>query len=178
MRHGAIKRAWSFRDDIEEPLLAEGRMQAREAGLQLRGTEFEAVFCSPYKRAEETCRIVLHAMGTPKTPVRVDERLRERDFKGIYGTSFSDGLNRELYDPNSDYSVQHGVETLDAMEERVEEFLYDVKGSFPNGNILVVAHAALGLVFQAEVYGWPESGCLLDKYKPLQHGEIMKLMLK
>ena len=167
-----------FYDDKEEPLIALGRMQALDAGRKLRelGVKFDAIYCSTYDRARETCRIALVEMGMEKRFVRYDFRLEERKFDGLWGRTISREEYRALFDYTSDLAEQLGVETLEKMEDRARWFMRDVRMRNPNGNVLVFAHGALGLVFRAVAYGRPESGSLFD-FELLKNGEIMKLVL-
>ena len=168
-----------YYDDSDEPLIAQGRLQAWETGQSLKniGVKFDAVYCSPYRRAKETCQIALHSMQMANHYVRYDERLVERNFKGLYGQQFSDDLNHLLYDYTSECSEQYGVETLERLEDRARWFMRDVRARYPNGNILVFSHGALGLAYRAVVNGRPESGSLYD-FNLLKNGEVMKLVLK
>ncbi len=181
VRHG---RSYSnlekcYYDDSEESLIAEGRMQAWNAGYQLKktGVKFDSIYCSPYVRAKETCQIALHEMGLGNCTVWHDSRLRERDFLGVYGKPFSRELNRELYDYTSEYSEKHGVETLERLENRARSFMNNIKSRHPNGNVLVFSHGVLGLAFRAVAEGRPKSGNLCD-LGMLKFGEIMKLVLE
>lgn len=168
----------SYYDDSDEPLIAQGRLQAWEAGRKLKnlGIKFDAIYCSPYARAKETCRIALVEMGMPNIYVRYDSRLEERHFDGLYDKLFSQELNRELYDYTSERSEEYGVETLETLEDRARWFMHDIRTIYPNGNILVFAHGALGLAYRAVVCGRPASGSLFD-FELLKNGEIMKLVL-
>lgn len=167
-----------FYDDSKEPLIALGRAQAADAGRKLKkaSVRFDAIYCSPYERAKETCRIALMEMGLKDYPVRYDARLVERDFGELYGRTVSERHYRELYDYTSERSEIDGVETLEKLEDRARWFMHDVRTLYPDGNVLVFAHGALGLAYRAAVYGRPESGSLFD-FELLKNGEIMRLVL-
>ena len=180
VRHGRAENnlADCFYDDSDDPLIAEGRMQAYNAGRTLKrlGVKFDAIYCSPYRRAKETCRIALVEMGLANSLVRYDSRLAERSYEGLYDKVITKVQYRERYNYVSDYSEQVGVETLEKLEDRARWFLRDVRQTYPNGNVLVFAHGALGLAYRAVVEGRPESGTLYD-FNLLKNGEIMKLTL-
>ena len=167
-----------FYDDKEEPLIALGRMQALDAGRKLRklGVKFDAIYCSTYERARETCRIALVEMGMEKRYVRYDYRLEERRFDGLWGQTISHDDYRALFDYTSERAEQLGVETLEKLEDRARWFMRDMRARYPDRNVLVFAHGALGLAYRAVVYGRPESGSLFD-FELLKNGEIMKLTL-
>ena len=68
--------------DVDVPLTAEGRRQAREAGRYLAAATvppFDAVYVSPYRRTRETADLVLEGFATHPTPV-IEERIREKEF--------------------------------------------------------------------------------------------------
>ena len=167
-----------FYDDSDEPLITEGRMQAWEAGHTLKelGIKFDGIYCSPYRRARETCQIALHEMGMAGRHVRFDERLEERKFNGLFDKTISREHYRELYDYNVDRSIQYGVESLEQLEYRATWFLSDMKMRHQNGTIVAFSHGVIGLAFRAVVCGRPESGSLYD-FELLKNGEIMKLLV-
>ena len=76
--------------DTDVPLSALGERQAAALGRWTAEQDDRptVVWVSPYVRAQETARIALEAGGLD-LPVRVDERLREREF-GVL-----DGLTRK-----------------------------------------------------------------------------------
>ncbi len=66
--------------DADVPLSDTGAEQSRALGDGLRALPArpDAVWCSPYLRAQETARIALESAGLD-LPIRVDERLRDRE---------------------------------------------------------------------------------------------------
>jgi probable phosphoglycerate mutase len=92
VRHGET--AWSAegrhtgRTDI--PLTAHGRERAVELGKFLAGTKFQAVLCSPMRRARETCEIA----GYGDIAV-VDPGLMEWDY-GVYEGRTSQEIQAEI----------------------------------------------------------------------------------
>jgi len=86
--------------DIDTPLSELGRRQARALGLWFGELPSErrpqVVLCSPYIRARETARLLLHAAGISGNSVRLrfDERLREKEARRIVlKLKASDGLS-------------------------------------------------------------------------------------
>lgn len=72
--------------DADVPLSGRGRRQSAALGRLLASLPVErrpqSVWCSPYARARETARIALgtaRRLGMAEVPVRIDERLRDRD---------------------------------------------------------------------------------------------------
>ena len=92
MRHGET--VWSLsgqhtgRTDL--PLTAHGRERAVVLGKYLAGTKFQAVLCSPLRRARETCEIA----GYGGVAV-LDDGLMEWDY-GIYEGRTSQEIQAEI----------------------------------------------------------------------------------
>jgi broad specificity phosphatase PhoE len=59
VRHGETEWSASLRHTgrTDIPLAPEGRERARELASELAGEEFDRVFCSPLRRARETCEL-------------------------------------------------------------------------------------------------------------------------
>lgn len=68
--------------DHQVPLTELGREQARAVGRWLGGRPAThrptAVVSSPYRRAQETARLILDTAGLPAVPITVDERLGDQ----------------------------------------------------------------------------------------------------
>ena len=66
-----------------------GEQEAERAGLLLKetGCEFDMCFTSELRRATETLRIVLSAMGLNGLPIRQSWRLNERHYGALEGIS-------------------------------------------------------------------------------------------
>ncbi|NLF25644.1 MAG: histidine phosphatase family protein [Deltaproteobacteria bacterium] len=72
----------------DEPLTAQGIVEAERLGRWLADRGIDRIFSSPQRRAYETAKIVAQSLPG-RIEVRTDERLREMDF-GIF-----EGLNLE-----------------------------------------------------------------------------------
>jgi len=138
MRHGETE--WSLsgqhtsRTDI--PLTEKGRERAEVLRNYLKGTEFDAVFVSPMKRARETCAIA----GFADRAV-VDDDLREWDY-GIYEGKTTAQIRAEV--PN--WSVWKDPiidgETAEHVGERADAMIARALGSAPaGGKVALFAHA-------------------------------------
>jgi probable phosphoglycerate mutase len=138
MRHGETE--WSLsgqhtsRTDI--PLTEKGRERAEVLRNYLKGTEFDAVFVSPMKRARETCAIA----GFADRAV-VDDDLKEWDY-GIYEGKTTAQIRAEV--PN--WSVWKDPiidgETAEHVGERADAMIARALGSAPaGGKVALFAHA-------------------------------------
>lgn len=77
-----------FAGVLDVDLTAFGRLQARQAGNDLRkkGVKFDAVYVSHMKRARQTCEIALaesQALKSPDIVPQIDHRISEKSF-GIF----------------------------------------------------------------------------------------------
>lgn len=162
-----------FYNDEEAELTDLGRIQAAKVGCDLKhlGIDFKIIFCSPYKRAMETCRIACERADMNYALVIVDDQISERKFDGLVGTRATRKQHRALYYYDSEESAKCGVESLEDLENRAREFIIKVSQNYPDSNILVFSHGAFGLAFRAVIEGRPKSGYLFD-YKLLKNGEI------
>ena len=166
VRHGQSEAnlcKW-FYDDAEAELTLKGKVQAAEAGESIKklGVRFAAVYCSPYRRAKNTCMITLESASLESREIIYDDRLMERQFDGLFGKEFTKEQYIELYNYGSDLSERLGVETLDQLEARARDFVDEVKTRYDSGNILVFSHGVLGLAVETVVNGRPASGSMYD----------------
>ena len=119
------------------PLGALGRMQACRTAVWLREMPFEAVWCSPLRRAVETARFC-------SNDVRILPDLREMDCGDWDGLDFDEIQRRwpEVYAARGrDLSIpMPNGESADAVRERAERALRQIL-SETTGDVLVVAHS-------------------------------------
>src|SRR5258707_1259652 len=138
MRHGETE--WSLsgqhtsRTDI--PLTEKGRERAEVLRDYLKGTNFDAAFTSPMKRARETCAIA----GFANQAV-VDSNLKEWDY-GIYEGKTTAQIRAEVpgwsvwKDPIIDgETAEHVGERADAMIARA------LASASAGGKVALFAHA-------------------------------------
>jgi broad specificity phosphatase PhoE len=155
-RTGADRVAVPARDpDVE--LSTTGREQATAVGTALSGmTEGErptAVWVSPYRRAQQTAELALAAAGL-ELPVRVDERLRDREL-GVLDTLTSQGVEH-LHPEEAErrrflgkfYYRPPGGEAWTDLALRVRSALRDLDDA-DDERVLVVCHDAVIMLFRA-----------------------------
>ena len=98
--------------DMDVPLSDLGRAQAEALGTWFAGVDPDVVVTSPYRRAVDTARLALDAAGAVDRPLRLDERLREREF-GILDRLTRAGHSYGQYvSPDDAYLVARGLRTL------------------------------------------------------------------
>ena len=134
--------------DADTPLSDRGFEQADALGRPLATSAPEAVWCSPYLRARQTADRALEAAGLTR-PVRVDERLRDREL-GILDRLTATGV-RNRY-PGEDarraqlgkfYYRPPGGESWVDVALRLRSWLADVVPLEPGSTTLVVTHDAV-----------------------------------
>ncbi len=190
VRHGEAETNLdnTFMDDWDSPLTSKGCLQAADTALSLRQArvQFDAVYCSPYKRAQETCHIITqNAFCDQSEKIITDERLRERGFTGLYGKLISQEHWVELWDYESRMAKYDKIELLTEMDDRANDFLSDLKRKYAKhdkgksgglANILIVAHAGIGLVLRAAIEGRPANNHLFS-YHMLENGEYIRYQI-
>jgi len=174
VRHGAT----SWNDNIDEngnknpryqgrkdlSLNEKGILQAKEVAQKLEGIKFDEVFCSPLKRAKETCEIICD------NDIIFDERIIERDFGELTGKTKKDFDYAGFWNLGSKQNYQ-GAETIKDVETRVFNFLDEIKKD-SDKNILVVAHSGIGRIMMSYFYGVPKDGNYL-KFD-ITNGQVVK----
>jgi len=177
---GALRIAVPARDaDVE--LSDRGRGQAKDLGRRL-ATEpvVDAVWVSPYRRAQETAAIALSAAGWDRSP-RVDERLRDREL-GILDALTGRGV-RELHPDEAErrrwlgkyYYRPPGGESWADVALRVRSLVPDLGTS--GERVLVVAHDAVIWLFRAVLERIEERPLLdLAAADPIRNASITRLV--
>ena len=125
----------------DAPLNDTGREQAKEAGKQVKGVTFDAVFASPLDRAIETASIIGHCN---REDVLVDKRIIEVDF-GRYEMKkyYLLGLRMSLYWALPEiFKAPRSVESIESMVNRSSEFLRELSEKNYN-NVLIVCHGGI-----------------------------------
>lgn len=166
VRHGQSE--WNKKNlftgwrDVE--LTEQGRTEAREAGelMKAAGLEFDMAFTSALKRAQETNRLALDALGQSGIPVVENEALNERDYGDLAGLNKDDAREKwgeeQVHIWRRSFDVPPpGGESLKMTAERVlpyfeAEILPKVLGG---KRVLVAAHgnSLRALVMQLDKLG-------------------------
>jgi uncharacterized phosphatase len=138
VRHGQTD--WNLEKRIQGstdiPLNRLGRAQAAETGLKLTGTRWDAVVTSPLVRALETARIIAGELDHPAP--RIVPELTERHHGDIEGLTFAERQTRF-----PDGSVVPGLETRQAVLDRVLPALERLATTHPAGELVVVCHGGV-----------------------------------
>ncbi|MDR0850343.1 MAG: histidine phosphatase family protein [Christensenellaceae bacterium] len=162
VRHGQT--AWNVlgkkqgQSDIE--LNAVGEEQAKELGIKLQNAKFDLVYTSPLKRTKRTAEIILQYNGFGGC-VTEDVRIIERDFGEFEGLTDGEFDFGAFYDINALQKFER-AESAFEVEDRVFEFLDELKLNQHNKIILIVGHGAANCAVCAYFWGRPKSGKYID----------------
>lgn len=153
VRHGET--AWNaeqrVQGQLDIPLNATGRWQARALGAALAGTQFDAVVSSDLLRAVETAQLSIESNGVLPAPtgeIETTANLRERHygkFQGLkyveaqqqFPSDFAAHLERHL-----DFAYGSG-ESLQAFAMRASEVMNKLAEQHKSQRVLVVTHGGV-----------------------------------
>ena len=136
------------------PLSPIGKKQAAKTGALLKKLygNFDVIFASPFKRAENTARII--AGHFPKANFIIEERIREKEFGVADG--LTPGEIKELFPFEYErkqkekkyYYRPIGGESYPDINLRLWSFLNTLVREYSRANVLVVSHSAVMLGFR------------------------------
>lgn len=130
----------------DSPLSTAGKREAELTAQALLPVKFDAVFCSPLGRTQETAGIIC---APKKNEIKIIEDLREIDFGWFEGKTNFDP-------PTKDSSLlerlnlltrvmlsQLSGESFNHVKKRAHLCLQEINQSSPQGTILIVAHGVI-----------------------------------
>lgn len=159
--------------DVDVPLSATGERQSEALGRWFArmpdGAKPNVVLTSPYLRARHTAAIIEEVGGTERTgPVRIDERLREKEF-GVVNRLTKIGIEQrypELAEMRAHlgkfYFRPPGGESWCDVILRLRSALDTISlhHSGPDKRVLIVAHQVIVLCFRYLLEGLTEEQIL------------------
>ena len=113
-----------------------GRKQANEIRQIIENKNIDLIIVSPLKRAVETANIINSNMNKK---IVIDERITEMN----YGTLEGELYCKDYWNIDYDYKSINGESILD-FQERIYNFIEDIKAKYRENNILIVAHRRSG----------------------------------
>lgn len=146
IRHGetVFNRDGRVQGHTESDLSELGREQARRVGDRIRGVDFDAVFTSPLRRAEETCSIAIDA----QTEFETRTGLKEINLGAWEGRKASE-LRREFpeevklwFHRPTEIHIENG-ETISEFRARVSAEMASIRETFPDGTLAVFTHGGV-----------------------------------
>ena len=119
-------------------LSEEGRLQARRSAAQSGLASRTLIVASDFLRARETASIAAQVLGCPE--VVPESGLRERffgDLEGTSATNYHSVWERDVVRPDDS---SQGVETPQALVERLGRVIQRLEAEYSNECILLVSH--------------------------------------
>jgi uncharacterized phosphatase len=118
----------------DTPLNARGVQQAEACSEYLASSSYDVLISSPLKRAKQTAEIINQQL---QLPLQLMDEFKERSFGSAEGMSYE--ARRSAY-PVKNYPGQEKKEDFHA---RIMNGLQDVNQSYPEKQVLLVAHGAV-----------------------------------
>jgi alpha-ribazole phosphatase len=128
-------------------LTERGCEQARQAGKQLAGEKFDAIYVSDLRRCIETIEIML-----PNAPYVRTAQLRERS-NGIYDGRSWDDLPTFIFEGSDIVTRVEGGESWLDIEARIAEFINELYAQYPDGHVLLITHGGPIKVLRSLIEG-------------------------
>ncbi len=157
LRHGetTASQTGGYCGTLDPDLTPAGNEMARDFAAAYRDLPWEAVFCSPLKRAVATAQPLCEAVGlTPK----LRDGLKEIAY-GQWEGKTPDGVNREFHDEYVSWLADPGWYPPTGGERGVDIarrsslVLDEIEQSLPSGNVLVVSHKATTRIILCSLLG-------------------------
>ncbi len=166
--------------DMDVALSELGETQASALGAWFAGLETPpaVVLCSPYKRAVDTAAIAMKAAGTD-APVRLDERLREREF-GVLDRLTRVGIEARFPEQavaraflGKFFHRPPGGESWADVAGRVRGLLTDLRLDYADQDVVIVTHQAVIMLFRYVLDGLTEAELLeLDAHEQIANTAV------
>ena len=149
LRHGTTelnKQGMIQGSNVDSDLSKEGRAYAEKAAKNFDPSQFDAVYASPLKRAQQTARIFVG----DKTPIITDKRIEELSYGSWDGKSsleyrkkHPDAFNSKGLINNNIYKYASDVEKREDFRKRIAAFFDDLYKEHANDTVLVVCHGVV-----------------------------------
>ncbi|MBP2058169.1 putative phosphoglycerate mutase [Lactobacillus colini] len=148
LRHGTTelnKLAMIQGSSVDPSLSEDGRQFAQKAAQNFNAAQFDVVYASPLKRAQETARIF-----AGNKEIITDDRLKEMDYGSWDGKASSD-LKKKYPDAfdsqglttDNMYKYAADIEARSHLESRLVDFFEDIYQKHPDDKVLVVCHGVV-----------------------------------
>lgn len=139
IRHGST--SWNkegrAQGNTDISLDQDGINQAELLATRLRSEDWNHIYSSTLARAKQTAHIVGSAIGVD---IHLDDRLRERSGGLIEGTTEEERIEKW---GTGWIELDLGLEPIEIVQKRGEEFLEEIMMKHQGEKVLVVSHGAL-----------------------------------
>lgn len=148
VRHGET--AWNverrLQGHLDIPLNQTGKRQAEALAATLKGTHFDAVYCSDLSRARMTAEAASTAFDREPVP---DQSLRERHYGTFQGLTYAEasmrypGEYQRFVERDPNFAFPEGGESLLAFRARITTALSRFVRRHSGSSILIVTHGGV-----------------------------------
>jgi len=174
VRHGESEgnRERRFTTTPDAPLTDLGREQAAQAARRIaRLFHPRLVITSPYARARETGEIIAAAM---RLPVEVEHGIYERHFGYLRGQPYDAVRDDPTFETEKMWLWRpEGGESYEDVRQRVSVAINEIRGRYPDQELIVVSHGGVMASIWAHLTGaWegahmpPNCGIVLIEHEP------------
>lgn len=191
MRHGGTegnaKELVSFKNQANDNLTVKGREEVlNKAENELKNNHIDIIIASPFTRTRETAEIIANSLGISLGDVLFDERLQEVNpgvFDGKDWNTYH-GYIKKNTGENWFTEKINGGESLQDVQRRTAEVLYELEDKYKDKNILIVTHGGpawlcfvnAGLFTpENKEYQMENSHIFVSNFKRFENAEIRSL---
>lgn len=115
-----------------------GRCEAKYLRREIAAISFDICYTSPLIRTFETAMLLVGDY----VEIIPDERIREREVGNFSGAKIEDYDAEEFWDYSKN-SGRNGVEKVEDLYKRCQEFLDDLSNKYKNEKILIISHSSV-----------------------------------
>ena len=149
---------------VTETLLNQtGIQQAERQAENIKDIKFDACFCSPQKRTQQTCEII------HKGQITFDDRLREIVCGEFEGKEETREMMQQFWSAATNGDM--GTEKIDGFMKRNISFCKMIDNEHKGKNVLIVTHAANVWIINYYFTGEPEDYDF--NMTPIKSGELI-----
>lgn len=146
LRHGetVASKTGGFCGTSDVELTPEGSMMAKDFAVAYQSVPWKAIFCSPMRRTIATATPLCELVGME---MQLRDGLKEIDFGEWEGKTPAE-VNRDYHDAyvrwqsEPGWNAPPGGERAIDIARRSSVVIEEIEASYPDGNVLVVAHKA------------------------------------
>ena len=146
LRHGetVASKIGGFCGTSDVELTPEGIIMAKDFAIAYQSVPWKAIFCSPMRRTIATAKPLCELIGME---MQLRDGLKEIDFGEWEGKTPAE-VNKEFHDryvrwqSEPGWNAPPGGERAIDIARRSSEVIEEIEATYPDGNVLIVAHKA------------------------------------
>lgn len=159
-------------------LTEKGAKDVERAVKFLKRQSIDLIFVSPLPRAEETGRIIAHALGVKRDRIKTIDEIREINFGMFEGGDVRE-WKAQFRTPEERFTKRLADgESLDDVRRRMAKFLFETDQAYNGKNILIISHEdpLWMLAAGAGGYSWQQAMSLRGGREHfMRTGEVKKI---